>query len=64
MNSKMMQEKITCAVGDEIEVVVDRKTEEDLILSRDKAVRTRVWDDIVEAHEAGTLVSRNDYQKS
>jgi len=49
--------KITCAVGDEIEVVVDRKTEEDLILSRDKAVRTRVWDDIVEAHEAGTLVS-------
>ena len=49
--------EITCAVGDEIEVVVDRKTEEDLILSRDKAVRTRVWDDIVEAHEAGTLVS-------
>lgn len=47
---------ITCAVGDEIEVVVDRKTEEDLILSRDKAVRTRVWDDIVEAHANKTFV--------
>ncbi|MCK9274037.1 MAG: 30S ribosomal protein S1 [Syntrophales bacterium] len=49
--------EITCSVGDEIEVVVDRKTEEDLILSRDKAVRTRVWDDIVEAHEANELVT-------
>lgn len=47
---------VTCAVGDEIEVVVDRKTEDDLILSRDKAVRTRVWDEIVEAHANKTFV--------
>ncbi|MDD5475461.1 MAG: 30S ribosomal protein S1 [Syntrophales bacterium] len=47
---------VTCSVGDEIEVVVDRKTEEDLILSRDKAIRTRVWDDIVEAHANNTFV--------
>ncbi|OPL15294.1 MAG: 30S ribosomal protein S1 [delta proteobacterium MLS_D] len=47
---------IACSVGDEIEVVVDRKTEEDLILSRDKAIRARVWDDIVEAHNNNTCI--------
>ncbi|HET57442.1 MAG TPA: 30S ribosomal protein S1 [Deltaproteobacteria bacterium] len=48
---------ITCSVGDEIEVVVDRKTEEDLILSRDKAIRARVWDEIVEAHNNNTCIA-------
>ncbi len=47
---------INCSVGDEIEVVVDRKTEEDLILSRDKAIRARVWDEIVEAHNNNTCI--------
>jgi len=47
---------ITCSIGDEIEVVVDRKTEEDLILSHDRAIRTRVWDEIVEAYNNKTLI--------
>jgi small subunit ribosomal protein S1 len=39
----------TVAVGDEIEVFVDRKTEDDLTLSRDKAVKMQVWNDIINA---------------
>jgi small subunit ribosomal protein S1 len=38
---------ITVSVGDELEVFVDRKKEDNLALSREKAVRMKVWDDIV-----------------
>ena len=38
---------ITVSVGDELEVFVDRKKEDNLALSREKAVRMKVWDEIV-----------------
>jgi len=50
---------ITVSVGDEIEVVVDRKNEDNLILSRNKAVKVKVWNDIKEACEANTTVTGN-----
>ncbi|MBN2568023.1 MAG: 30S ribosomal protein S1 [Deltaproteobacteria bacterium] len=37
----------TISVGDEIDVFIDRKKEDDLMLSRDKAVRMQVWNEIV-----------------
>jgi len=54
---------VTISEGDEIEVLVDRKKDDDLILSRDKAVKLRVWDDIIKAHDescfiTGKVVSR------
>ncbi len=39
--------EITISVGDEIEVFVDRKKEDDVKLSREKAVKMQVWNDIV-----------------
>jgi small subunit ribosomal protein S1 len=43
---------IIYAVGDDIEVFIDRKDEEgNLILSRDKATKIRVWDEIKNAFE-------------
>ncbi len=43
---------IVYAVGDDIEVFIDRKDEEgNLILSRDKATKIRVWDEIKNAFE-------------
>jgi small subunit ribosomal protein S1 len=47
---------ITVSVGDDIEVVVDRKNEDNLILSRNKAVKAKVWNDIKEACEANTTI--------
>jgi len=47
---------VTVSVGDEIEVLVDSKKEDDLILSRDKALRSKVWKDIIAAHEDGSTV--------
>jgi small subunit ribosomal protein S1 len=51
-------------VGDEIEVLVERRNEEgELILSRNKAARIKVWDKIINAHQhnipiKGTVVER------
>lgn len=55
--------EVTLSEGDEIEVLVDRRKDDDLILSRDKAVRIKAWDDIIKTYEAGktitgTVVSR------
>jgi small subunit ribosomal protein S1 len=47
---------ITVSVGDEIEVFVDRKREDDLILSREKAVKVKIWDDVIKAHDSGGMV--------
>lgn len=47
---------ITVSVGDEIEVLVDRKREDDLILSREKAIKVKIWDDVIKAHDSGGTV--------
>lgn len=55
---------IVVAVGDEIDVLVDRRDSDgNLILSREKAAKIKVWDDIKLAHEQnvtirGTVVQR------
>jgi len=55
---------ITVDVGDEIEVMVDRRDQEgNLVLSRDKAAKMKVWDDVKSACEnnlpvKGTVVER------
>jgi len=54
----------TVSVGDEVEVLVDRRDEEDnLILSRDKAAKMRVWGDVKSSYEQkktirGTIIER------
>jgi len=47
---------MTVAEGDEIEVVVDRKKEDNLILSRLKAVKSKIWVDIKDACDANALI--------
>jgi small subunit ribosomal protein S1 len=55
---------ISFAVGDELEVLVDRRdTDGNLVLSRDKAVKIKVWDDVKNACEhnipvKGTVIER------
>ncbi len=55
---------ISLAVGDEVEVLVDRRDSDgNLILSRDKAVKIKIWDDVKNACEhntpiKGTIVER------
>ena len=55
---------ITVAVGDEIEILVDRRDGDgNLVLSRDKAARIKIWDDVKIACEQntpikGTVLSR------
>ena len=55
---------ISLAVGDEVEVLVDRRDSEgNLVLSRDKAVKIKIWDDVKNACEhnipiRGTIVER------
>ncbi|HPQ44808.1 MAG TPA: 30S ribosomal protein S1 [Syntrophales bacterium] len=47
---------ITISVGDEIEVLVDRRKDAELILSKEKAARMKVWDDVIAvAEEKGTI---------
>jgi small subunit ribosomal protein S1 len=46
----------TVSVGDEIAVLVDRKREDELILSREKAVKVKIWDDVIHAHDSGSTV--------
>ncbi|MEN6318731.1 MAG: 30S ribosomal protein S1 [Syntrophaceae bacterium] len=48
---------IHLSVGDEVEVLVDRRDSDgNLILSRDKAVRIKVWDDVKNACENNIAV--------
>lgn len=61
---KDRQGNVACAVGDEIEVLVDRRDGDgNLVLSRDKAARMKIWDDLKVACEEnrtikGTVVER------
>jgi len=48
---------ISLNVGDEIEILVDRRDAEgNLILSRDKAAKLKVWDDIKQACDQNSLI--------
>lgn len=48
---------VAYAVGEDIEVFIDRKDEEgNLILSRDKATKIRVWDEIKNAFEKNEAI--------
>ncbi|OPY86051.1 MAG: 30S ribosomal protein S1 [Syntrophus sp. PtaU1.Bin208] len=55
---------ITVNVGDEIEVMVERRDQEgNLVLSRDKAAKMKVWDDVKSACDSnlpvkGTIIER------
>jgi small subunit ribosomal protein S1 len=52
------QGNISIRVGDEIEVLVDRRDQDgNLILSRDKAAKIKVWDDVKTACEKNTPIS-------
>ncbi|MGD0275102.1 MAG: S1 RNA-binding domain-containing protein, partial [Syntrophales bacterium] len=43
---------ITVSVGDEIEVLIDRRDSDgNLVLSRDKATKIKVWDDVRQAYD-------------
>ncbi len=54
---------VTISVGDEIEVLVDRRKDAELILSKEKAARIKMWDDVIKIYEVkgtipGTIVER------
>jgi small subunit ribosomal protein S1 len=52
------QGNITVNVGDEIEILVDRRDQDgNLILSRDKAAKIKIWDDVKVACEHNTPVN-------
>lgn len=52
------QGNISIQVGDEIEVLVDRRDQDgNLILSRDKAAKIKIWDDVKLACEKNTSIS-------
>ncbi len=47
---------VTISVGDEIEVLVDRRKDAELILSKEKAARIKMWDDVIKIYEEkGTI---------
>jgi small subunit ribosomal protein S1 len=51
------QGNITVNVGDEIEILVDRRDQDgNLVLSRDKAAKIKIWDDVKLACEQNTPV--------
>jgi len=51
------QGNITINVGDEIEILVDRRDQDgNLVLSRDKAAKIKIWDDVKSACEQNTPV--------
>lgn len=51
------QGNITINVGDEVEVLVDRRDQDgNLVLSRDKAAKIKIWDDVKLACEKNTPV--------
>ena len=54
---------LTISVGDEVEVLVDRKKDAELILSKEKASRLKIWEDVIRAYEEkgsipGTIVQK------
>ena len=54
---------LTISVGDEVEVLVDRKKDAELILSKEQASRIKIWDDVIKAYEEngsipGTIVQK------
>jgi small subunit ribosomal protein S1 len=52
------QGNISIGVGDEIEVLVDRRDQDgNLILSRDKAAKIKIWDDVKLACEKNTSIN-------
>ena len=52
------QGNISIRVGDEIEVLVDRRDQDgNLILSRDKAAKIKIWDDVKSACEKNTPIN-------
>jgi len=52
------QGNISINVGDEIEVLVDRRDQDgNLVLSRDKAAKIKIWDDVKMACEQNTPVT-------
>jgi small subunit ribosomal protein S1 len=52
------QGNISIRVGDEIEVLVDRRDQDgNLILSRDKAAKIKIWDDVKSACENNTPIN-------
>ena len=52
------QGNINVNVGDEIEILVDRRDQDgNLILSRDKAAKIKIWDDVKSACEQNTPVT-------
>ncbi len=50
---------LTVSVGDDIEVVVNSKKDDSLILSRNKAVNVKVWNDVKTACEANCTMQGN-----
>jgi len=47
---------IAVGVGDEIEVLVDKRDSDgNLVLSRDKAAKIKVWDDVKNAYEKNSI---------
>jgi small subunit ribosomal protein S1 len=51
------QGNVTVSVGDEIEILVDRRDQDgNLVLSRDKAAKIKIWDDVKLACEQNTPV--------
>ncbi len=48
---------VTIAVGDDIEVLVDRRKDAELILSKEKAARIKMWDDVVAIYEEKGTIS-------
>src|SRR5574340_880412 len=54
---KDAQGNLSVQVGDEIEILVDKRDSDgNLILSKDKAAKIRVWDDIKNACESNTPI--------
>jgi small subunit ribosomal protein S1 len=55
---------ITFNVGDEIEVLVDKRDSDgNLVLSKDKAAKIKVWDDIKTAYEQNVPIKGNVTQR-
>ncbi|EKD38276.1 MAG: hypothetical protein ACD_75C00794G0002 [uncultured bacterium] len=52
------QGNVTVNVGDEIEILVDRRDQDgNLVLSRDKAAKIKIWDDVKLACEQNTPIN-------
>ncbi len=54
---------LTIAVGDDVEVLVDGKKDAELILSKEKASRMKVWDYVVKAYEQNGTIRGTVVQK-